>query len=55
MIIKELVERLKHIPQDSKVKVASDEEWNTLYKSVEIEIDPDDHSIVFYGLSGSEE
>jgi ABC-type taurine transport system ATPase subunit len=35
------------------VLVACDEEWNVLFKDIEVEINTDD-SIVIFGLSGSE-
>jgi hypothetical protein len=63
MVVKELIKKLKLTEEASlisnptkktiKVMVACDEEWNIIYKNVEIELD-EDNNIIIYGLSGSE-
>jgi len=54
MIVKELIKELQKLEQYRKVLIASDEEWNTLFKGVEIEIDGESKDIVLFGLSGTE-
>jgi hypothetical protein len=63
MLVKELINKLKFTEEASfisnptkkttKVMVACDEEWNTIYKDIEVELD-EDNNIIIYGLSGSE-
>ena len=45
---------LKQLMIELKVLVACDEEWNTLFKKFEINIDEESGSPVIFGLSGSE-
>jgi len=54
MTVKTLIENLKSQSQDAIVKVASDEEWNTIYTNIEIDTDKMG-GVVFSGLDGSEE
>jgi len=63
MLVKELIKKLKFTEEASsisnptkkttKVMVACDEEWNTIYKDIEVELD-EDNNIIIFGLSGSE-
>lgn len=63
MTIEQLIKKLKLTEEasfisnptkkDIKVYVSSDEEWNTLFKDIEVELD-EDNNIVIFGLSGSE-
>lgn len=54
MKVKDLIETLKTINPDANVYVACDEEWNTVFASVNIEYYNNKKGIVLYGLSGSE-
>jgi len=63
MTVNELIKKLKLTAEasyisdprkkDIKVYVSSDEEWNTLFQDIEIQLD-EDNNIVIFGLSGSE-
>ena len=52
--IKKLKEVISNLPDDTKIKVASDEEWNSIFTKVEINMD-DKKAVVFWGQSGSHE
>lgn len=54
MKVKELIKILKTVKQNSKIMVACDEEWNTIFKDIKVEENSDDNSYVIFGLSGSE-
>ena len=54
MKVKELIEVLKMENPNATIKVACDEEWNEIFKKIEIARD-ENGSLVFYGLSGSEQ
>lgn len=49
-----LIQALKGHDKKAQVKVACDEEWNHIFTNVRIQKD-ETGSLVFYGLSGSEE
>jgi truncated hemoglobin YjbI len=53
--IKDLIKQLKQLDQEQYVKVACDEEWNTIFNDIEIEKDGEHGAFIIYGLSGSEE
>ena len=54
MTTKELIEKLNTYDEDTKVGVASDEEWNTVFESVDCIKESDSDMVVIFGLSGSE-
>ena len=50
--VKDLIKQLEKLEQDQYIKVACDEEWNTIFNDFEI----GKHGVyVVFGLSGSEE
>ena len=54
MKVKELIEMLKRF-KNYDIMVASDEEWNTIFKNVQLEDYGENRGrLVLYGLSGSE-
>jgi len=53
--VKELARRLKQLGQEQYIKVANDEEWNTIFTDFLINKDGKHGSYIIYGLSGSEE
>jgi len=57
MTVKELIVRLKQLDPKTVVKVASDEEWNTIFSKADISLAEEKglNSVVFWGYSGSEE
>ena len=55
MTINQLIKKLKKLEtltNNKNVSVASDEEWNTIYKNIELQIDDKTNRIVIYGLDG---
>jgi len=52
--VKDIIKQLKKFDQDSYIKVASDEEWNTIYCDMEIEKNGKHGAYIIFGLSGSE-
>jgi VCBS repeat-containing protein len=54
-LIKQLQELKKYKSVVNKVMVASDEEWNTVFKDVKVQIDGMTNKVVIYGLDGSQE
>ena len=54
MKIKEVIEELKTLNQESEFLVSSDEELNTLFNKFEFGI-LEDNKVCIYGLSGFEE
>lgn len=54
MTVKELIEILEKIKPESMIRVACDEEWNTIFGSIRVEKNEDNNEYVIYGLSGSE-
>ena len=55
MKIKELIKKLKELDPEQDVKVACDEEWNTIFNDIAIQQDGKYGAMVIYGLSGSEQ
>lgn len=53
MKVKEIVNKLINLGLEKEILVACDEEWNSLFKDIELE-EYDDNTIVIFGLSGSE-
>ena len=53
--VKDLIKRLKQLDQEQYIKIACDEEWNTIFNDIEIEKDGEHGAFVIFGLSGSEE
>ena len=53
--VKEFIKTLKTLDQEQYVKVACDEEWNTIFNDVKIGKDGEHGAYVIFGLSGSEE
>ena len=53
MTVKQLIKELQKESGNCKVLIASDEEWNALYKKIQIDTD-EDGNLVIFGLSGSE-
>jgi len=54
MKVKDLIKILKVEDPNREILVACDEEWNTLYKGVEIQCNGKDGELVIFGLSGTE-
>lgn len=54
MLVKELIKLLKQADQNKNILLASDEEWNTIFKKVEVVKDSDTGDYVIFGYSGSE-
>jgi hypothetical protein len=54
MNVKKLIEWLSKYHGNRKVMIASDEEWNTIYQDVRIDVDTVTNALIIYGLSGSE-
>jgi hypothetical protein len=54
MNVKKMKDWLSKSHGNRKVMVASDEEWNTIYQDVRIDIDTQTNALIIYGLSGSE-
>ena len=54
MKVKQLTSLLKKLDQNKSINLASDEEWNTIFSKLEINLNTDDNSYVLFGLSGSE-
>ena len=59
MTINQLIKQLQELKKDktivNKVMVASDEEWNTVFKEVVVQVDGMTSKVVIYGLDGSQE
>lgn len=61
MTIKQMIKKLELLDdaieekglKPTNVYVSSDEEWNTLFKDIEITLD-ENYNVVIFGLSGSE-
>jgi hypothetical protein len=53
MIVKNMIELLKTMDTSKGIMIACDEEWNTIFKSIEIDRDENGNYILF-GLSGTE-
>ena len=53
MRVKDLIKLLQSIDKDSKVYVACDEEWNTIFGDIAVELDNNNIPVIF-GISGSE-
>ena len=54
MTVKELIEILKGLESKKKIMVACDEEWNTIFGNVKVDLNSDRDEYVIFGLSGSE-
>lgn len=52
--VKDLIKTLKKLDQNQYIKVACDEEWNTIFNDIEIEKNGKYGEYVIFGLSGSE-
>ena len=52
--VKELIKELQQLEQNQYIKLASDEEWNTIYNDIELEKNGEHGEYVLFGLSGSE-
>lgn len=52
--VKDMIKLLKKLDQDQYIKLACDEEWNTIFNDIEIEKDGTYGAYVLFGLSGSE-
>jgi hypothetical protein len=61
MTIKQLLDTIKDyknrfgMKDTDTIKVACDEEWNTIYNDIEINQDDESKAWVIFGLSGSED
>lgn len=58
MKVKKLISILKEIEKENKnadIKIACDEEWNTIFNNIEIQRNGNYGAFVIFGLSGSEE
>ena len=59
MRVTKLIAELKAIEKqaggDAEIRVASDEEWNTIYNDIEINQNDEGGEFVIFGLSGSEQ
>lgn len=55
MKVKDLIKELKALDQEQSIKLACDEEWNTIFNDIEIAKDGEYGAFVLFGLSGSEE
>ena len=55
MKVKEFLEKFDNIEPDAEIFVSSDEEWNCLFKGIEIEQVEGQCKYVIFGLSGTEE
>jgi len=53
--VKDFIKELKKLDQDKNIKIACDEEWNTIFCDTGIEQDGKYGAYVMFGLSGSEE
>ena len=53
--IKDFIKKLGELDQEQNIKVACDEEWNTIFCDTGIEQDGKHGAYVMFGLSGSEE
>ena len=53
--VKDLIKELKTLDPNEYIKVACDEEWNTIFTDFEINKDGEHGAFVIFGLSGSEE
>lgn len=54
MTTKRFKELVKSIPDDAKIMVASDEEWNFIFGDIEIANRENTKEYIIYGFSGSE-
>jgi len=54
MIVKDFIKLLEKLEKDREIKLASDEEWNTVFNKVELQYDIDHDVYIIFGLSGSE-
>lgn len=54
MTVKELIQILEKHKPNSEIRVASDEEWNTIFGKVRVTFDEETKTYIIYGLSGSE-
>jgi hypothetical protein len=60
MTINQLIKKLQELQKKegivNKVMVASDEEWNTIYKEIRVDVDwKQSNKVIIYGLDGSQE
>ena len=54
MKVKELIKLLKSVDENEEVKVASDEEWNNIYKETYVEQDSDNGNVIIFGVGYEE-
>jgi|ETNvirnome_2_130_1030620.scaffolds.fasta_scaffold09399_1 hypothetical protein len=54
MLVKQLKAILKQLPDNKKIHIACDEEWNMIFEGLEVVGNSDDGSYVIYPLSGTE-
>jgi len=52
--VEKLIKELQTLDPKARVLVSSDEEWNTLFEGVEIQIDEETDDVVIFGCSGTE-
>lgn len=52
--VEKLIKDLKTLDPKARVLVSCDEEWNTLFEDVRLQIDSETGDVVFFGCSGSE-
>jgi len=55
MTVKELKKLLEDLPDDAQIMVASDEEWNSIYESVQLNQMDDKNIYVFDGCKELED
>lgn len=53
--VKDLIKQLQELDQEQYIKVACDEEWNTIFNDIEINKNGKHGAYIVFGLSGSEE
>jgi hypothetical protein len=53
--IKDFIKQLEKLDKESYIKVACDEEWNTIFNDIEIQKNGQYGAYILFGLSGSEE
>ena len=53
--VKDLIKQLKQLSPEQYIKVACDEEWNTIFNDFQLQQDGENGAMVIFGLSGSEE
>jgi len=59
MQVQKLIKELRQIQREAgataEIRIASDEEWNTIFNDIEINKNADNGEFVIFGLSGSQQ